>query len=103
MTKKEIRQKEREWKEGTVKNALKRFPFLKESPSRFYTPLNMKKFDFLEKIGFPGEYPFTAGTYAFDPTVGLARFAAQAPSGGSGRTRAAMYSGYGTSEDTRDY
>jgi methylmalonyl-CoA mutase N-terminal domain/subunit len=103
MTKKEIRQREREWKEGTVKKALKRFPFLKESPSRFYTPLDMKKFDFLEKIGFPGEYPFTAGTYAFDPTVGLSRFAAQAPSGSSGRTRAAMYSGYGTSEDTRDY
>lgn len=103
MSKKEIRQKEREWKEGTVKNALKRFPFLKESPTRFYTPLDMKKFDFLEKVGFPGEYPFTAGTYAFDPTVGLARFAAQAPGGGSGRTRAAMYSGYGTSEDTRDY
>jgi methylmalonyl-CoA mutase N-terminal domain/subunit len=102
-TKKEIKKSEREWKEGTVKKALKRFPFLKESPSRFYTPLDLKKFDFLEKVGFPGQYPFTAGPYAFDPTVGLSRLAAMAPGGGSGRTRAAMYSGYGTADDTRDY
>ena len=102
-SKREIRKKAKEWKTNTVNKALKRFPFLKESPSRFYTPADMKKFDFLEKVGFPGEYPFTAGTYAFDPTVGLSRFAAKAPGGGSGRTRAAMYSGYGTAEDTRDY
>jgi len=102
-TKKEIQKTEREWEEGTVKKALKRYPFLKESPSRFYTPLDLKKFDFLEKVGFPGQYPFTAGPYAFDPTVGLSKLAAMAPRGGSGRTRAAMYSGYGTAEDTRDY
>jgi len=99
-----ISEKEREWKEGTVKKALKRFPILKEAPSRFYTPNDLpENFDFLEKVGFPGQYPFTAGTYAFDPTVGLSRLAARAPGGGSGRTRAAGYSGYGTPEDTRDY
>jgi len=101
--KKEIKKTEREWKEGTVNKALKRYPFLKESPSRFYTPLDLKKFDFLEKVGFPGQYPFTAGPYAFDPTVGLSRFAAMAPGRGSGQARAAMYSGYGTADDTREY
>ncbi len=99
----EIRKRREKWRKGTVKNALKRFPMLKESPSRFYTPLDVKKdFNFLEKVGFPGEYPFTAGIYAFDPSVAMSRQAAKRPSG-SGLTRAAGYSGYGTSEDTRDY
>ncbi|MBW2092572.1 MAG: methylmalonyl-CoA mutase [Deltaproteobacteria bacterium] len=98
-----IKKREQEWKNKTVKKALSRFPILKESPSRFYTPLDLNEdFDFLEKVGFPGEYPFTAGTYAFDPGAGLARLAAKAPAG-SARTRAAGYSGYGTPEDTRDY
>jgi len=98
-----IKKREQEWKDKTVKKALSRFPILKESPSRFYTPLDLNEdFDFLEKVGFPGEYPFTAGTYAFDPGAGLARLAAKAPAG-SARTRAAGYSGYGTPEDTRDY
>lgn len=106
MTRKEdeIRKREQEWKEGTVKKALKRYPFLKESPSRFYTPLDLdRNFDFLEKVGFPGEYPFTAGTYAFDPTAALSRLSALAPRKRSGRSRAATYSGYGTPADTRDY
>jgi methylmalonyl-CoA mutase N-terminal domain/subunit len=98
----EIRTKEQGWKEGAVKRALKRFPFFKESPCRFYTPLDLKDFDFLEKVGFPGEYPFTAGAYPFEPLAGLSRLAAKAPPD-SGRTRAAMYSGYGAPEDTRDY
>jgi len=99
----EIRQKEKNWKENTVKNALKKFPILSESPSRFYTPLDINKnFSFLEKVGFPGEYPFTAGAYPFDPTAGLSRLAAKVPAG-SAYTRAAMYSGYGAPEDTRDY
>ncbi|MBW2141053.1 MAG: methylmalonyl-CoA mutase [Deltaproteobacteria bacterium] len=105
MTKRDekIRKREQAWKDGTVKKALSRFPVLKESPSRFFTPLDLKDdFDFLKKVGFPGEYPFTAGTYAFDPSAGLAKLAAKAPAG-SGRTRAAGYSGYGTPEDTRDY
>ena len=74
----EIKAREQEWKEGTVNKALKRFPLLKESPSRFYSPLDMKEdFDFLGKVGFPGEYPHTAGTYAFNPEVGMARLAAK--------------------------
>jgi methylmalonyl-CoA mutase N-terminal domain/subunit len=99
----EIRREEKNWKENTVKSALKRFPVLSESPSRFFTPLDINHdFNFLEKVGFPGQYPFTAGAYPFDPTAGISKFAAKVPAG-SVRTRAAMYSGYGAPEDTRDY
>ena len=100
----DIRKAESEWKEKVVNKALGRFSYLQEAPSRFYTPNDLPEdFDFLEKTGFPGQYPFTSGTYAFDPTVGLSKLAAKAEGGGSGSARAAMYSGYGTSEDTRDY
>lgn len=97
-----ILKKKQEWEKGPLKKALARFPILKNSPSRFYTPLDLKKFDFLKKVGFPGKYPFTAGTYPFDPMAGLAKLSAKAPAE-SGLTRAAQYSGYGAPEDTRDY
>ncbi|MBI4763605.1 MAG: methylmalonyl-CoA mutase [Deltaproteobacteria bacterium] len=97
-----IRQRREQWQEKTVKKALERFPYLKEAPSRFYTPLDTRDFDFLTQVGFPGEYPFTASVYPFDPRAGTARMAARAQSG-SGLTRASGYSGYGTPEDTRDY
>ncbi|RJP23296.1 MAG: methylmalonyl-CoA mutase [Candidatus Abyssobacteria bacterium SURF_5] len=101
--KEEIKKKEQEWKAACVEKALKRFPLLSECPSRFYTPLDMKDdFDFIEKVGFPGQYPFTAGAYPFDPMAGLSKFAAIAPAGAA-TTRAALYSGYGKPEDTRDY
>jgi methylmalonyl-CoA mutase, N-terminal domain len=97
-----IRKRKKEWEERTVKKAMERFPYLKEAPSRFYTPLDTVDFDFLTDVGFPGEYPFTASVYPFDPRAGLSRMAARAGSG-SGLTRASGYSGYGTAEDTRDY
>ncbi len=101
--KEEIRKREQEWKDGPVAKALERFPLLSECPSRFYTPADEPDdFDFLEKVGFPGQYPFTAGSYPFDPMAGMSRFAAMAPAGAAS-TRAALYSGYGRPEDTRDY
>lgn len=99
---KDIKDKATTWNASTVKKALDRFPYLEESPSRFYTPADNPDFDFIDNVGFPGEYPFTAGTYPFDPSAGVAKLAARAPAG-SGRVRAAGYSGYGTSADTRDY
>ncbi|MBW1680689.1 MAG: methylmalonyl-CoA mutase [Deltaproteobacteria bacterium] len=97
-----IKAEKKAWEEGALKKAMERFSFLQEPPARYYTPLDRSDFDFLEKVGFPGQYPFTAGTYPFDPMAGLSRLAAKAPQS-SGLTRAAMYSGYGTPEDTRDY
>ncbi|MBU2547559.1 MAG: methylmalonyl-CoA mutase [Proteobacteria bacterium] len=97
-----IRKSRQAWEEGPLHKAMERFAYLQEAPSRFYTPLDQANFDFLEQVGFPGDYPFTAGTYPFDPMAGLSRLAAKAPRS-SGLTRAAMYSGYGAPEDTRDY
>jgi methylmalonyl-CoA mutase N-terminal domain/subunit len=97
-----IKEKEKKWKEETLKDVLKRYK-VEQSPTKFYSPLNISDFDFLEKVGFPGEYPFTAGTYpAHPPEVG------PVPGGGflesgSGLVRAGRYSGYGMAEDTRDY
>ena len=96
-------QKEKEkWDEKTLKPALQRFK-LKESPTRFYSPLDVdEEFDFLNKVGFPGQYPFTSGTFATFPYRTGERGSgsiAQAP----GLVRAGRYSGYGSAEDTRDY
>ncbi|MFC1885711.1 methylmalonyl-CoA mutase family protein [Thermodesulfobacteriota bacterium] len=96
-----IKERRARWVEQSLNPALKRFK-LKESPTKFYTPEDTGEANFLDKIGFPGEYPFTAGTYPTHP------YAAGTRGGGSiqsapGLRRAGRYSGYGTSEDTRDY
>jgi len=93
-----IEQKRNDWEEKVLKPALNTFG-LKESPTRFYTPADIKDSDFLNKVGFPGQYPFTAGTY---PTV-PAETAPRAGVEQSALVRASGYSGYGTAEDTRDY
>lgn len=97
-----IKKRKREWEEGPLKKSLDRFG-IKESPSTFYTPLDIKDHDFLDNEGFPGEYPFTADIY---PSA--APGSTHLPGGGhlmagGGLIRAGQYSGYGTAEDTRDY
>jgi methylmalonyl-CoA mutase, N-terminal domain len=98
---KEIRNKKAQWEEKVLKPALSKFQ-LEESPTKFYTPVELENFDFLGKVGFPGSYPFTAGAYPVYP------YAAGTKGGGSiqsapGLRRAGRYSGYGAPEDTRDY
>ncbi len=93
----EIERKRKEWEEGTLRQSLERFG-VTESPQKFYTPLDIENHDFLEAVGFPGEYPFTADVYPTAvPTLALM---GAAP---TELVRAGMYSGYGTAEDTRDY
>lgn len=95
-----IKQAKEKWEKESLEPALKRFK-MQENPCKFYSPSDIEGFDFLEKVGFPGAYPFTAGTYPTSP------YAVVASKGGlpsaQGLKRAARYSGYGTSEDTRDY
>jgi methylmalonyl-CoA mutase N-terminal domain/subunit len=97
-----IREAKKEWEEKTLKPALDRFK-MKEAPTRFFSPLEVGDgFDFLNKVGFPGQYPFTAGTFPTFPYRTGERGTgsiAQAP----GLVRAGRYSGYGSAEDTRDY
>lgn len=86
-----IKEKRREWEETTLGESLKRMG-RSESRTRFYTPLDTQDHNFLEKVGFPGEFPFTAGIY---PTSTIDENTELIWAGG--------YSGYGTPEDTRDY
>ena len=90
------------WEADTLKKSLQRFG-VTESPNKYYTPLDVKGHDFLEKVGFPGQYPFTAGVYPCSvpgsgPVTGGYHIG-----GGGGLVRAGRYLGYGTAEDTRDY
>ena len=95
----EIRKRREEWEERVLKPSVERFK-LKESPTKFYTPADISGFDFLKEVGFPGQYPFTAGTYATYPYRPAPRRGIQ---GAAGLRRASTYSGYGTPEDCRDY
>jgi methylmalonyl-CoA mutase N-terminal domain/subunit len=95
---------EEQWKHDVLEPRVKRFQ-LEKSPTRFYTPTATRDFDFLEKVGFPGQYPFTAGNNPFDfwraYAEAGAKMGVRPEYGGSGA--AGRYSGYGTAEDYRDY
>ncbi|ACB85069.1 acyl-CoA mutase large subunit family protein [Natranaerobius thermophilus] len=75
---KELEQQYQNWKDGTLKKALDRFPERKEEFTTVsnipvdpvYTPLN-EDTDYSEDLGFPGEYPFTRGV---QPTMYRGRF-----------------------------
>ncbi|MBI2909966.1 MAG: methylmalonyl-CoA mutase [Chloroflexi bacterium] len=95
----EIKRRRKAWEEGTLRRSLERFG-AKESPNRFYTPGDIPDFDFLGKVGFPGEFPFTAGNY---PTSVPGATGGGYILSGGGLVRAGDYSGYGTPEDTRDF
>jgi len=100
---KKIKNAKKEWEKNVVEKRVKRFN-LPESPTRFYTPLATKDSDFLEKVGFPGQYPYTAGNNPFDFWRAYAGDAAKMgyrPDwGGAG---VGKYGGFGTAEDYRDY
>ncbi|WP_372842747.1 acyl-CoA mutase large subunit family protein [Pyrococcus kukulkanii] len=70
---KKIREEEKRWEETTVKQFLQKAPERKEKfmtddgfeIKRIYTPADLgENWDYMEKLGFPGEYPFTRGVYA---------------------------------------
>jgi methylmalonyl-CoA mutase N-terminal domain/subunit len=97
-----IKKERNGWEEKTLKPALERFK-LKKSPTQFYSPADLDEgFNFLDHVGFPGQYPFTAGTYpTFPYRTGERGTGAIAQA--AGLVRAGRYSGYGAPEDTRDY
>jgi methylmalonyl-CoA mutase N-terminal domain/subunit len=89
-----LKQKKEKWKKETVEKSVTRF---KERKSRFltssnipvkrvYSPLEVKDFDYMKDLGFPGEYPYTRGVY---PTMYRARFWTMR-----------QYAGFGTAEQT---
>ncbi len=99
-----VRQAEKEWREKILEPRVKRFN-LPKSPTNFYTPAGRDGFDFLEKVGFPGQYPFTAGNNPFDFWRAFAEDAARQghrPDWGGGGS-VGKYGGFGTASDYRDY
>jgi len=83
-----------EWEKEFLEPFLKKFPerkkeFLTEEGipvKRLYTPLDLEKWDYIDKLGFPGTYPFTRGIY---PTMYRGR-----------PWTIRQYAGYGSAEDT---
>lgn len=65
----EIKRAEKKWTEEKVQKAIGRYPERKEKfttgsnleVDRLYTPEDIRELDYKEKLGFPGEYPFTRG------------------------------------------
>ncbi|MBI2908213.1 MAG: methylmalonyl-CoA mutase [Chloroflexi bacterium] len=81
-----------EWEGQCLRSSLEKCG-LDESPFRMYTPLDRSEgWTFLGRVGWPGEYPFTAGTFA---TTTL--------EADKTRRRGSAYAGYGTAEDTNRY
>jgi methylmalonyl-CoA mutase N-terminal domain/subunit len=82
------------WEESTLKKSISRFPERKqrfESTShiefkRLYTPLDEGEGGYLDRLGFPGEYPFARGV---QPTMYRGRFWTMR-----------QYSGFATAEET---
>jgi methylmalonyl-CoA mutase N-terminal domain/subunit len=98
----EIEKRRKEWEEKTLNPQLKKFGTT-QTPNEYYTPLDIKDHDFAKDVGFPGEYPFTAGKYPTQvPGSGPVKGGGHQV-GGGGLVRAGRYSGYGTAPDTRDY
>jgi len=92
------------WEAEVLRPRVERFG-LKKSPTCFYTPLSHNGRDFLEKVGFPGQFPFTAGSNPFDfwraHAVTAARMNYRPDWGGAGQV--GKYGGFGTPSDYRDY
>lgn len=82
------------WEDAQVKKVIGKFPerkpeFKTESGipvERLYTPLDLANFDYIDKLGFPGQYPFTRGV---QPTMYRGRFWTMR-----------QYAGFGTAQET---
>jgi len=82
------------WEKSTLQPALEKRPERKErfittsseTVERIYTPLDNSNDNYMQKLGFPGEFPFTRGVHA---TMHRGRLWTQR-----------MFAGFGTAEET---
>jgi methylmalonyl-CoA mutase N-terminal domain/subunit len=89
-----LRRARQEWEQGCLQNDLTSMPerqdeFIttsSEAVERLYTPLDLSDFDYLDDLGFPGEYPYTRGVH---PTMHRGRLWTMR-----------MFAGFGTAEET---
>jgi methylmalonyl-CoA mutase N-terminal domain/subunit len=89
----ELEQQKEKWEKETVVKSFDKLPERGEFSTssdipvnRVYTPLDIANVDYLEKLGFPGEYPLTRGVYT---TMYRARLWTMR-----------QYAGFGTAEQT---
>ena len=89
MSKKDLKKARKDW-DDSLKGAKERqneFITTSSVPiGRLYTPEDIPKFDYMEKLGFPGEYPFTRGV---QPTMHRGRLWTMR-----------QFAGFGTAEET---
>ena len=92
-TMKKIHEQKEKWEKELVSKSFEKLPEREEFSTgsgipinRAYTPLDIAELDYLQDLGFPGEYPLTRGVY---PTMYRARFWTMR-----------QYAGFGTAEQT---
>jgi methylmalonyl-CoA mutase, N-terminal domain len=60
-----IKEAQEKWEDTTLKKWLEKAPeredYTRIKTKRLYTPLDLADSDYLQDVGFPGEYPFTRG------------------------------------------
>src|SRR6056297_1235282 len=91
---KEIKKAREQWSDKTLKKVLDRFPERKEQfvtgsnkeVKRLYDPLDLEDLDYLQEIGYPGDYPYTRGV---QPTMYRGRLWTMR-----------QYAGFGTAEES---
>ncbi len=98
-----VKENREKWHKEIIEPNMKRYG-LKQSPVRFYGPDDLGEFDFNTKVGFPGQYPFTAGQDAMPAWQALADKTVKAEGKLEwGTSGAGKYAGFGTAADYRDY
>src|SRR5213596_3659153 len=91
---KALEKERKRWEDTTLRNAVESLPerrkeFVTTSSApveRLYTPLDIRDWDPLQKLGVPGEFPYTRGIH---PTMYRGRLWTMR-----------MFAGYGSAEDT---
>ena len=90
----EISKELERWEKEKLEPVLKKYPERKEKfetlskieVKRVYTPEDIKKFDYMQDLGFPGSYPFTRGVH---PTMYRGKLWTMR-----------QYAGFGTAEES---
>lgn len=91
-----INEAKKKWEQERLAKVIERYPERKKEfhtdsgipVERFYTPEDLKDWDYLEKLGFPGDYPFTRGV---QPTMYRGRLWTMR-----------QYAGFGTAKETNE-
>jgi methylmalonyl-CoA mutase N-terminal domain/subunit len=96
-----IKEAKKKWEDSTLRKNMEQLR-LKTSPVEVYSPADLENHNFIENVGFPGEYPFTAGRFAI-PILNVMWGRGKALGAGKAAKHSYAYAGYGAAEDMRDY